>query len=140
MASGVVVASGQNFVTDQVNSFLNSSGVYVGLMTNSTTPLETSQLGNGITEVSGSGYERQSCSTWTKYNDGGVDPYLEGSTVTFNVSGLWSNVNGYFVSLTASGNDLFWSQLFPVAYQGDKNNGDSILVTPQFETKDVSEL
>lgn len=140
MASGVIVASGQNFVLDQVNSFLNTSGVYVGLMTNSTTPLETKQIGDGITEVTGSGYERQSCSTWTKYNDGGVDPYIRGNTVTFSPSGLWGNTNGYFVSLTAGGSDVLWAQLFPLSHQKDYDTGDSILVTPKFSVKDKSEL
>lgn len=140
MASGVVVASGQNFIIDRVNSYLNSSGVYVGLMTNSTTPLETYQIGNGLTEVSGSGYERQSCSSWTKYNDGGVDPYIQGDTVTFSPSGLWQNGNGYFVSLTSTGSDVLWAQVFPATHQKDYNTGDSILVTPKFSVKDKSEL
>lgn len=140
MASGILIASGQNWVIDTLKTYLDSSGAYVGLMTNTVRPTETSQISAGITEVSGSGYSRQSVSSWTKGNDGGADPYLQGSTVTFLPSGLWSNVNGYFVSTNASGANALWAETFPAVYQDDKDNGDTVLVTPKFEVKDQSEL
>lgn len=135
MASGILLASGQNWVIDRMKEYFDVSGMYVGLMTNSTQPSEGDQLPTNISEVSGSGYSRQVCSTWTKYNDGGVDPYLQGNTVTFEASGTWTNVYGYFVGTDASGNSALWAELFPAAQGGTKYNGDKILITPRYEQK-----
>jgi hypothetical protein len=133
MASGILLASGQNFVIDQLKAYLDVSGVYVGLMTNSTQPAEGAQIGAGITEVSGVGYGRQLSSTWTK--TGGVDPYVLGSTVTLEASGTWLSVNGYFASLTVSGSDAVWAELFPAEKAGTKYSGDKMLITPKYEQK-----
>lgn len=134
MASGILLASGQNFVIDQMKVYLDASGAYVGLITDAAIS-EGDQIGAGLTEVTGSGYARQICSTWTKFNDGGVDPYVQGDTVTFEASGTWTNVNGYFVSQTVGGADALWAELFPVGQQGTKYSGDRILITPRYEQK-----
>lgn len=137
MASGILLANGQNWVIDRMKEYLDASGAYVGLMTNSTQPSEGAQLptASGITEVTGSGYARQLVSTWTKNNDGGVDPYLQGDTATFEASGTWNSVNGYFVALTSGSYDALWAELFPADKQGTKYNGDKILITPRYEQK-----
>jgi len=137
MASGILISNGQNFVIDRIKEYLDASGSYVGLMTNSTQPAEASQLpsASGITEVTGSGYERQSIASWTKYNDGGLDPYIQGDTVTFTASGNWNSVNGYFVCLSSSGSDALWAEVFPIADGGTKYNGDKMLITPKYEQK-----
>jgi hypothetical protein len=137
MASGILLAYGQNFVIDRLSDYLNASGAYVGLMTNSTQPAEAAQLPtiSGITEITGSGYTRQLCAVWTKFNDGGVDPYTQGATVTLEASGTWANVNGYFVSKSLSGNDALWAEPFSSEKQGTKYAGDKLLITPKYEQK-----
>lgn len=139
MASGILLASGQTWVIDAMKYYIDNitSGVYVGLMTNSTKPAETAQLPSSISEVTGSGYSRQLCNSWAVTS--GTDPYMEGNTVTFIASGTWANVNGYFVSVTSSGNDALWSELFPVDKAGNRTSGDRILLTPKYEQKDDNE-
>lgn len=146
MASGILISSGQNYVIDALKTAIDAiSGLYVGLMTNSTQTAEGAQLPNaGITEISYgltpvqySGYSRQLSATWTK--TAGVDPYLTGSTVTFEASGTWLSVYGYFVSVTASGNDALWTEVFPADKGGTKYSGDKILITPKYEQKYESE-
>jgi len=133
--AGILIASGQTFVIDAMKYYIDNvaGGLYVGLMTESSTPSEGSQIGTGITEITptGSGYERQLITSWG--TTAGVDPILSGDTATFNVSGVWESVNGYFVSETATGNDALWAEVFPVGKQGDKSHGDKILITPKYE-------
>lgn len=134
--AGRLLASGQVWVIDVMKYYLdNVSGVYLGLMTNGTTPSEGDQLPTNITEISptGSGYNRRSISSWAVTS--GVDPYLTGDTIEFNISGTWENVNGYFVGLTPSGNDAIWAEVFPVGKQGTKYHGDKVLITPKYEQK-----
>lgn len=148
MASGILISAGQNWVIDAIKTDIDASGgLYVGLMSNATQTAEGAQLpyASGITEITDSaggpvacsGYARQLCATWTK--TGGVDPYLTGSTVTFEASGTWLNVYGYFVSQTVSGNDALWTEVFPADKGGTKYSGDKILITPKYEQKYESE-
>lgn len=142
MASGILLASGQNFVLDMFKTYLDASGAYVGLMQESATPTEESNLpsSSGITEVTGAGYTRQAVSTWTKYNDGGINPYIQGDTSTFTVSGDWNNVNGYFVCLSLTGNDALWAESFPVNTQANLASGDYVMITPKYEQKYYGEI
>lgn len=140
--AGVLLQSGQVWVVDQMKAKIDSlGGLYVGLMTNSVTPNETNQIGNGINELDptpgGGGYSRQFVSTWTV--NSGVDPTLSGSAATFEVEGVWENTNGYFVSITANGSDALWAEVFPVEKQGDKHSGDRIIIIPIYEQKDDNE-
>jgi len=141
--AGILVASGQTFVIDTMKYYIDniSNGLYVGLMTNSTLPNEGSQIGTGITELSCIGYARIHQSSWG--STAGIDPVLSGATVAFTVSGVWEDVNGYFVSLTSgkTGNaDVLWAEVFPVGKRGDKNNGDKILITPIYEQRYYGEV
>jgi hypothetical protein len=137
--AGILLASGQTWVIDQMASGIATlGGLYIGLMENSSTPSEGNQIGTGITELSpgpaGSGYTRRfSATPWG--TTVGVDPTISGTLVTFNVSGTWADVNGYFVSKTASGNDALWAEVFSVDKQGTKYAGDSISVIPIYEQK-----
>lgn len=134
--AGMLLVSGQIWVVDlMAAAILSLSGLYVGLMTNSDTPAETYQIGAGITELgpSASGYSRQLSGSWS--NLPGTDPILSGSPVIFNVSGIWSDVNGYFVSTTASGSDALWAEPFSPDKQGLKLHGDRVVVTPKYEQK-----
>ena len=133
--AGRLLASGQTFVVDTMKYYIDNvtSGLYIGLMTNTSTPSEGSQIGAGITEISlaSSGYDRQLISTWTVSS--GVDPILSGDTSTFNVSGTWTDVEGYFVSISSGLADALWAEVFPAGKGGDKYAGDRILITPRFE-------
>ena len=140
--AGILIASGQTFVIDAMKYYIDSvtSGLYVGLMTQSSTPSEGSQIGTGITEITptGSGYERQLITSWG--TTAGVDPVLSGDTATFNVSGTWESVNGYFVSISSGLADALWAEVFPVGKRGDKSHGDKILITPIYEQQFKGEV
>jgi len=134
--AGRLLASGQVWVIDVMKYYLdNVSGVYLGLMTNGTTPSEGDQLPTNIEEISptGSGYNRKFISSWTMTS--GVNPYLTGDTIEYNISGTWENVNGYFVSISSSGNNALWAEVFPVVKQGTKYHGDKVLIIPKYEQK-----
>jgi hypothetical protein len=140
MASGILLQNGQVFILDAIKNYIATvtSGVYVGLLTNTTRPAETYQLptASGITEVSGVGYARQLCTTWLV--NSGVSPYIQGDNVVFNASGTWSSVNGYFVSTTISGNDALWTELYPLNLAGPKTSGDILNITPKyFQDSDI---
>jgi hypothetical protein len=138
MASGLLLEDGQVWVLDAMKASINTAGgLYVGLMSNSTKPSETNQLPSDITEITGSGYARQLSSTWLVSS--GVNPYIQGSMVTFTASGNWSNVNGYFVSESLTGNDALWAELFPIEKVGNRSDGDTILLTPVYEQKNQYE-
>lgn len=142
MASGILLSSGQVFVVDAMKYYIDNvtSGLYVGLMTNTTKPAETDQLPSGIVELSyltNSGYARQLSSSWPVTS--GNNPYIQGSLVTFTPSGNWASVNGYFISETISGDDALWSELFPPADAGAHPSGVDILFTPRYIQKDSSE-
>jgi len=144
--AGTLLVSGQEWVLDQLMTMLNTSGVcWVGLMQEGYPLAETAQIGAGINEIdplgdgTGSGYLRQYCSGWTKTL--GNDPYISGPAVTFNVSGTWQAVNGYFVA-TASGlsdASALWAEPFPSGSMGDKIAGQQIIITPKYEQTDYSE-
>lgn len=133
--AGRLIASGQTFVVDAMKYYIDNVtlGLYIGLMTNTTTPSEGDQLPAGIVEITptGSGYVRQLITSWG--TTAGVDPILSGTAATFNVAGTWERVYGYFVSKTLSGNDALWAEVFPAGKGGDKHHGDKILITPKYE-------
>ena len=143
MANGILVASGQNWIIDGIKTKIDSiGGLYVGLLSNSAQTSEIAQLpyASGITEINDSangpvicsGYSRLLSTNWIK--TGGVNPYLTGDTVTFTVaSGTWSNVYGYFVSETISGNDALWTEVFPLNIGGIKYINELIFITPKYE-------
>jgi len=142
MANGILVCSGQNWIIDSIKTKIDTDGgLYVGLMSNIVQTTVEAQLpySSGIIEITDSsdgpeicsGYSRQLCVNWIK--TGGVDPYLIGDTVTFEVSGTWLNVYGYFVSKTLTGNDVLWTETFPSDVEEIKYNGDQILITPKYQ-------
>lgn len=138
--AGTLIQTGQEFVINSIKTYMNfhtGSGFYVGLMTNLSDVPETAQLGSGIMEVIGcTAYSRQFSTNWVTTS--GVNPYLTGSQVTFNVTGTWVDVNGYFVSKTINQNDAVWVETFPVGDQGIKYDGDIINITPKYTQKDVN--
>lgn len=141
--AGTLVQNGQEWVLDRMLDYINASGLWIGLMEEQTTIAETAQVGAGITEIdpvgdaTGSGYARAFCSGWTATT--GQDPYITGPAVTFNVSGTWQSVNGYFVATTSGTASALWAEPFPSGKFGDKTDGDSIIITPKYEQKDDAE-
>jgi hypothetical protein len=139
MASGILVASGQVWVLDAIQTKV-AAGLYVGLMSNTSQPSETSQLpyASGLTEITDSlggpvacsGYERKLSSSWTVVS--GLSPYLIGSSVTFVPSGAWPDVYGYFVSTTLTGYNALWIETFPPDQGGTMPSGVSIVITPRY--------
>jgi len=141
--AGTLLQNGQEWVLARMLEYINTSGLYIGLMEEQTPIAETAQIGAGITEidpsgdVTGSGYSRVLISGWTQTN--GVDPYITGPAVTFNVSGTWSAVNGYFVATTSGSASALWAEPFPSGNFGDKTDGDRIIITPKYEQQDYAE-
>lgn len=135
MTSGTILTTGQNFIVDIVHSYLNTNGVYIGLMSNTSAPDESSQLpsASGISEINAPGYSRIYCDNWTKYNDGQANPYIKGETVTFTPVGSWSNIYGYFVASSSLGNDALWAETFPNEVGGDIS--EPINITPIYGQK-----
>ena len=108
--SGILLTSGQ---VDILNVyFLNTavrSTLYLGLMTNTTNPTVGQQLGTGITEVSGTGYNRISLTRNTDWSI--LSDTITAAQKTFTVgSGGWSAVNGYFVALSSGGTDAVMAE------------------------------
>ena len=141
--AGTLIVNGQGWVLDRMLEYINTSGLWIGLMEENTPIPETAQVNAGITEITvaptGSGYTRQFCSGWAKTV--GNDTYITGPAVTFNVSGVWSSVNGYFVATTSGLADAtaLWAEPFPSGKFGDKTDGDRIIITPKYEQTDYSE-
>lgn len=136
---GTVLASGQRWIGNQLMAYQGGSGLYVALIQNNSTIPETAQIGSGITEVVGSGYTRKRVMGWAQVGTLAQDSVLQGSGVTFNVLGTWSGVNGYCITDGLAGGAL-WAELLPLAYRGDKNNGDAVSITPIHNIKDISEI
>lgn len=141
--AGTLLVSGQTFVLDQMLDYFNTSGVYIGLMKQTSTVSQSSNIAAGIVEIdptgeaTGSGYARLYSSGWvlTESND----PFITGPTVTFTVSGVWQSVNGYFISLTETGNDAIMAEPLPAEKQGDKTDGDTLKITPKYTQYDYYE-
>lgn len=135
--AGTLLCSGQEWVLNRMLDYINSSGVYIGLMEENSKVPEASQIGDGITETTASGYVRSYSSGWSLTV--GNDPYISGPSVTFTASGTWQSVNGYFVSSTSGTATALWTVIFPSGMIGDKADGDQIIITPKYEQADYSE-
>ena len=137
--SGILLTSGQ---VDILNVYFLNTAVrttlYLGLMTNTTNPTVGQQLGSGITEVSGTGYNRI---TLTRNTDWSIlSDTITAAQKTFTVgSGGWSAVNGYFVALSSGGADAVMAEAFEAQRQGDKLEGDIVKVTVNYQQKDNSQ-
>ena len=134
MANNIVLDSGRSYIVDALKYYIDnvSGGLYVGLMKN-TMLLPTYQLPTDIVEVTSVGCARELCSTWTKNISSEGDPYLEGVAVEWSSVSDWSDVNGYFVSTTETGNVALFAQLFPYNKRGPRPGISSIKIIPKYK-------
>jgi hypothetical protein len=125
-----ILASGQHFAIDSIKYYIDNvtSGLYVGLMKN-TYVTRDQQLPDDIVEVTSSGYERKLVTGWTKYTN--INPYLQGDETSWTDVQSWEDVNGYFVSTTASGEITLWAQAFP--YNKRTPQIGTLTIIPQYE-------
>lgn len=134
---GTLLTSGNLYLLNSIKAQLDVTNLYMGLMTTSYNIGNSGQLGNGITEFdpapNGSGYNsRKLVPSWAVIS--GVNPYLSGEFVEFTISGVWENVNGYFIaeSSVTGVADILWIEPFPLEKQGIKTDSESINVSPRY--------
>lgn len=118
----------------------NISTLYVGLFTSqtaTTVPASTAVLATatGVTEVSGSGYARQSiaAASWGAIAAGTGGRKTTGPQVTFAATGTWSVANGFFIAdASTNGIAIFYAN-FDDGTAVTLLNGDSLKVTPTWQ-------
>jgi hypothetical protein len=135
--NGTLSVSGQEFILKAISDKINSNGgVYVGLMTNYITPLNTYQTpsGAGIKELDSNtcaGYHRILCENWTYVAT--PTPHLTGSGLPFVIEeGSWNDVYGYFVSYNNASSGVLWSELLPPDKGGVITSGNYLILTPRY--------
>jgi hypothetical protein len=136
--AGVFLDKGQEHLLDVQFEATAVQNYYLRLMTQTSNPAVTAQVGSGITEVTGTDY---AAILLTRANDWArTGQVVTGAQKTFTVgAGGWTGVAGYFVSLTDTGNDAIFAEAFSANKQGNKDEGDTIKVTPKFTLKDPTE-
>lgn len=118
------------------------TNLFVGLFTSqspTTVPAGTAVLatGTGVTELTGTGYARQTiaAATWGAPASGGGGRQTTASTyVTFTAGDTWPAANGFFIASTSgagTGVALFYSN-FDSGVARTLLNGDSLRITPRF--------
>lgn len=144
LASGLVVpvmsAVDYNFLSDQgeqdvletfyVNQSAPAGNFFLGL--SNSTPVDTSTLAT-ITEVSGSGYARQTIQRnttgWPTRGLVGNDWQIQALTVTFTATGTWTTANYAFLASVVSGTSgRFWNYVL-LSVARTLGNGDSLQFT-----------
>lgn len=99
------------------------------------------QLGSGLTEVSGTGYSRIQLNrgSWTISEEligGKIRIVASYAQQTFTVgAGGWSNVKGYALALSSTGNDVIAAESFPSGQQGNKVANAQLKFTPRMLEK-----
>lgn len=114
--------------------------LYVGLFTSqtaTTVPGASAVLATltGVTEVTGTGYARQSiaAAAWAAQSAGTGGRKTVGPQVTFTATGTWSAANGFFIAdATTVGIALFYAN-FDDGTAVTLLNGDSLKVTPTWQ-------
>jgi hypothetical protein len=95
------------------------------------------QMGSGLTEITGTGYAAIELlrGSWVKSEptEGGKTRivYTYPQQIFTVGAGGWSNVKGYALSLTASGNDVIAAESFPTGQQGSKIAGQQLKISPR---------
>jgi len=137
--AGVLLNNGQDHVLSVVFKTTAVQNYFLRLMTETSNPALSAQVGSGITEVTGTDYAAITLTRDTDWT-GPSSNIVTSAQKTFTVgAGGWANVSGYFISLTSTGNDAIWAEAFPAGQQGNKIENDTVKPTLTFELKDDSE-
>ena len=139
MSIGIILNAGKNHIRDTLLKAKTQQNLFLGLMAETTLPGAGSDLGLGITEITGTGYARIEIvnnTDWTLNGDGVVDM----STKQFVVgAGGWNGVGGYFIASALTGGVALYSDIFPVADQGTQTEDTKINVNIKHSIKDVND-
>ena len=116
--------------TFYVNQSAPASNFFLGL--SNSTPVDTSTLST-ITEVSGSGYARQTITRnttgWPTRGLVGGDWQLQAATATFTATGTWTTANYAFLcSVTSGTSGRLWNYV-QLSVARTLGNGDSLQFT-----------
>lgn len=116
--------------TFYVNQSAPAGNFFLGL--SNSTPVDTSTLST-ITEVSGSGYGRQTIlrntTGWPTRGLVGNDWQIQAATATFTATGTWTTANYAFLcSVTSGTSGRFWNYV-QLSVARTLGNGDSLQFT-----------
>jgi hypothetical protein len=139
--AGILLNNGQTHMLAVLFKSTAVQDYYLALITSTSNPTLSQQIGSGITEVSGTSYARIALTRNTDWTASGT-AIVTSAQKTFTVgSGGWSSVNGYAVCLssTATTGDAIFAEAFSAGQQGNKTAGDTVKITIVFDLKDVSE-
>lgn len=141
--AGIVTLDGKNHFLEVLFKSTAAQNYYLGLMKQGNIDADTVtdydiQIGDGLTEVTGTGYARQLLtrnSEWTVAS--GV---ATAAMKTFTVgAGGWSDVKGYFIAGSESGADAYIAESFPSGQQGAKTESSQVRVTAVIPVKAYGE-
>ena len=127
MAFTVTVDEGRTWL---LGHKLEGTTMYVGLLHTTdinTAPGSGATLASGITEISGSGYARQSCVMGTAASQA-----CTGAQVTFSFTGTPTGgaITGWFLTTVVSGTSGVLIGAVNISTARTPVNGESLLVTP----------
>jgi hypothetical protein len=137
--AGTWLNKGDEHVLDVLLEGTAVQNYYLRLMTQTSNPAVTAQVGSGITEVTGTDYAAILITRGTDWSRSGSVATAAQKTFTVGAGG-WSTVNGYFISLTDTGNDAIYAEAFSANKQGNKDEGDTVKVTARLTAKDATEV
>lgn len=134
MSNSVIFSNGQNYAIDSIQNYIGTvtNGLYVGLMKNTYLTKDLT-LPSDIQEISVAGYARKIITTWKKYTNSSGNPYLIGTQVEWTDTSAWTDVNGYFLATTLTGNVALWAQVFPYNRRGPRLSESTIRIIPSYE-------
>ena len=145
MSTGVLLTAGQLAI---VTAYLANQDHYLGLMTQTSNPAVGSQIGSGITEVTGggaTGYARIKVNKgvvgtdWTLSASGGEIATALAKTFTAG-SDTIASVGGWFLSQTLAGTtDIIACGVVEASRQGTYALNDSLQITAVLTLKDTSQ-
>ena len=140
MPGGCILNFGQAHITAILFKNTAVQNYYLALITNTVNPALDKQIGDGITEVSGTGYGRillTRNTDWTQVAAKATAVFKEYTAG----SGGWADVNGYAVCLSATPNtaDAIFAEAFDPLDQGTKPAGRKVQIICEYEQQDTSE-
>ena len=139
--SGIIVDDGKNHLQEILFGSASPQNYYLGLVEEGTISVANTniQLGSGLTEITGTGYIRKVLTRGTDYTIVGAIATCVQKIFTVGAGG-WSNVKGYVITKTISGNDVVWAESLPLGQQGNKLQNALIKITPVITQKAYGEV